>query len=97
MFDIAVRLFPDDATANLNAANAAINEGALQRAASYLDKAGDSPAAVHTRGVLLLLQGKYEEAEAVLKEARRLGVREAGDNLEQLRLKRENIRKLSAY
>lgn len=97
VFDIAVRLFPDDATANLNAANAAINEGALQRAASYLDKAGDSPAAVHTRGVLLLLQGKYEEAEAVLKEARRLGVREAGDNLEQLRLKRENIRKLSAY
>lgn len=97
VFDIAVRLFPDDATANLNAANVAINEGALKRAASYLDKAGKSPEAIHTRGVLLMLQGKYEEAEVVLKEAQKLGIREAGNNLKQLRLKQENIRKLSTY
>lgn len=97
VFDRAVRLFPENATANLNAANAAINEGRLQRAASYLDKAGDSPEAVHSRGVLLLLQGKYEEAKTTLEKARTLGVDEAASNLEQLRLKEENIRKLSKY
>lgn len=97
VFDRAVRLFPENATANLNAANAAINEGRLQRAASYLDKAGDSPEAVHLRGVLLLLQGKYEEAKTTLEKARTLGVDEAASNLEQLRLKEENIRKLSKY
>ena len=97
VFDIAVRMFPDDPTANLNAANAAISEGALQRAATYLAKAGDTPEAVHARGVLLLLQGEYAGAEMLLQQARQRGVREAETNLEQLRLKRKNVRKLSAY
>ena len=92
VFDIAVRLFPDDATANLNAANAAINKGDLQAAASYLNRAGDSPEAVHTRGILLLLQDRYDEAEEMLTKAGKLGVPEAGANLEQLRLKRESSR-----
>ena len=97
VFDIAVRMFPDDPTANLNAANAAVSEGALQRAETYLSKAGDTPEAVHARGVLLLLQGEYAGAETLLQQARQRGVREAEANLEQLRLKRENVRKLSAY
>lgn len=93
VFDIAVRLFPDDATANLNAANAAINEGAFERAAFYLNKAGNSPQAIHTRGVLLLLQGDYEAARIVLNEAKCLGVSESEINLEQLRLKEKSVQK----
>lgn len=94
VFDVAVRMFPDDPTANLNAATAAISEGAWKRAEGYLAKAGDTPEAIHARGVCALMQGRYNEAETLLREAGQLGVPQAAANLEQLRLKRENLRRI---
>ncbi|WP_290539969.1 DUF3868 domain-containing protein [Alistipes sp.] len=92
VFDIAVRLYPDDRTANLNAANIALAEGALERAARHLAKAGTSPEAVHAEGVYHLLKGDCAKAEGLLLRAEREGVRQAAGNLEMLEKKRENIR-----
>ena len=57
VFDIAVRLFPDDPTANLNAACTELQKGNLQAAEKYLAKAGQSKAADRIRKI-------YEEMKA---------------------------------
>lgn len=90
VFDIAVRLFPEDETANLNAMLVAISERNYERAALYSQRAGDSPEAVHARGILCLVIGEYKEAENLLRQAEQLGIKQASENLEQLRLKQEN-------
>lgn len=84
VFETAVRLFPNDTVANLNAANVALDKGDLDQAASYLSKAGDSPAAIHARGVLAMRQKRFDEAETFLQEASAKGVSEAKKNLEIL-------------
>lgn len=89
VFDIAVRIYPDDPTANINAACVALKRGLLDQAAGYLDRAGNSPQATHARGVLALLQNRFFEAEALLTEAREAGISEAEDNLDILRRMRE--------
>lgn len=97
VFEIAVNLFPEDATANLNAANIAISEGNWLRAERYLLKAGNSPKAVLARGICALLKGDYSLAEKLLMEAAMEGLPEAEKNLEQLELKRENIERIKEY
>ena len=42
VMEIAVRMFPDDPTANLNAACTRLNVGDAEGAKPYLDKAGNS-------------------------------------------------------
>lgn len=94
VFEIAVNMFPENTTANLNAANIALSEGNWQRAERYLLKAGNSAKATHARGVCALLKGDYPEAEKLLKQASKEGVAEAEKNLEQLKLKLENIERI---
>ena len=84
VFEIAVRMFPSDPTANLNAAVIQLQTGNLEAAPRYLAKAGDSPEAVHARGVLAMLKGEEEEARAYFKEAAAAGVAEAEKNLQLL-------------
>lgn len=84
VFEIAVRMFPDDETANLNAANTAMGLGDMDRAAAYLAKAGDSPEAVYARGVYFALSGDYDKAEVLFKKAGSLGVEEADAAVERL-------------
>ena len=62
VFDTAVRMYPNDEVANLNAANSAMSRGDLTSAAGYLAKAGNGDDAVYTRGVLAALQGDYSTA-----------------------------------
>ncbi|MDH6313976.1 hypothetical protein M2137_002769 [Parabacteroides sp. PFB2-10] len=90
VFEVAVRMFPEDQVANLNAANIAISKKDYAAARNYLTKAGNSIQAVHSRGVLNLLEGNLDEAEKLLTQAQNGGVREAAANLEQLRKKRED-------
>ena len=52
----AVRYFPDNTTANLNAAIVLLNEGKAEAAKPYLDKAGDIPEAEEARMVYESLQ-----------------------------------------
>ena len=57
VFDIAVRLFPDDETANLNAACTDLQKGDLVTAEKHLAKAGNSKEAERIRKI-------YEEMKA---------------------------------
>ena len=56
VFETAVRMFPNDETANLNAANVAMARGDLARAERYLSKAGNSSEAVYARRILAEMQ-----------------------------------------
>ncbi len=51
VFDIAVRLFPDNETANLNAACTDLQKGDLTSAEKHLAKAGNSKEAERVRDV----------------------------------------------
>lgn len=74
VFEIAVRLYPEDEIANLNAANSALSRGDLQYAERYLAKAGNSPQAVYARGILKGMQGNYQEGLELLQQARDAGL-----------------------
>lgn len=84
VFDIAVRMFPNDRIANLNAANASMSEGNLYRAEKYLEKAGNSADAYYARGIYYTLNKKYDEAEKMFITAAEKGQPEAADALRQL-------------
>lgn len=84
VFETAVRMFPTDETANLNAANAAMRRGDNAAAERYLAKAGDSPEAVYARGALAIRTEDYDTARRYLDEAKALGVRQASVTLEEL-------------
>ena len=81
VFDVAVRMYPDDPTANLNAANALLENGQTEKALPYLDKAGDTPQALNARAVALLLQRRYDEALPLLTRAKEAGLKEAEENM----------------
>lgn len=77
LFEIAVRMYPDDEIANLNAANSAMSKGDYERALRYLAQAGNRPEVVYARGALEVLRQDYEAAMPYLEQAKELGVRQA--------------------
>ena len=85
VFDIAVRMYPDDEVANLNAANALLERKEAEQALKYLQKAGNSPQADNARGVALILLERYDEAKPYLQRATQAGIREAEANLEYIK------------
>ena len=89
--DVAVRMFPDDPTANINAAAIELQRGDLQQAVRYLDKAdAQASATLNNRGVLKLLQGDLDSAESYFKQAQAKDSVEAGANLEEVTNKRKD-------
>ena len=84
VFETAVRMFPDDTIANLNAANATMRRGDLAGAKRYLSNTDDSPEAIYARGALAIRQKDYDSARRYLNEAKSLGLEQAGITLEQL-------------
>ncbi len=91
VFDVAVRMFPDDPTANINAAAIELQRGDLQQAVRYLDKAdAQASATLNNRGVLKLLQGDLDSAENYFKQAQAKDSVEAGANLEEVTNKRKD-------
>lgn len=96
LFETAVRIFPNDEVANLNAASAALSHGDTVLAEEYLRKTKISvPEYENTVGVLHLLKGEYEQAEAYLNKAAESGLRQARLNLEELAKGRDNIRTIN--
>lgn len=77
-------MYPDDPTANLNAACTRLNVGDADGAKRYLDKAGDSPQAVNARAAYAQLKGDQAEAERLYRQAAEEGVAEAAANLDNL-------------
>ena len=62
VFETAVRMFPTNETANLNAANTAMQRGDFATAEKYVEKAGTSDEAQYARGILEALKGNYDQA-----------------------------------
>ncbi len=77
VMEVAVRMYPDDPEANLNAATSAISAGDLDKAEKYLEKAGKSPVAVYNAGVIAAMRQDFDRALPLLREAARQGIGEA--------------------
>lgn len=84
VFELAVRVYPDDPVANLNMANALLAEGDAEEALLYLNKADYSAEAENARGVAALLLKRYDEAEQHLRQAIEMGLRGAERNLREV-------------
>ena len=84
VFETAVRLFPDDETANLNAANAALRRGDIAGAKRYVAKAGNTAEAVYTRGAIAIREKDYATARKYLGEAAAAGLDQASQTLSEL-------------
>lgn len=97
VFATAVRMYPGDPVANLNAAMAELDGGKLSTAERFLQRAGDSPEATYARGLWQALSGNLDAAEPILKKAESLGVTQATDALEQMEAVRAYQKELAAF
>lgn len=93
LFETAVRMYPDDPVANLNAANSAIMKKDYRNALRYLEKAGNIPEAVYTRGALEVYMEDFDAARPYLQEARKQGVSQAEEVLNEISINR-NVYKM---
>ena len=93
LFETAVRMYPNDPVANLNAANAAIQRNDYRSASRYLDKAGDLPEAEYTRGVLEVYLENYDKAKSHFARAYELGVPQAEGAVVEVSTNRNVVRK----
>ena len=84
VFETAVRMYPDDEVANLNAANAAIRRDDFEAARRYLAKAGDSAEAVYARGALAVRERDYTTATTCFERAGKMGLEQATAILKEL-------------
>lgn len=87
VFDVAVRMYPDDETANINAANALLEQGRAEEALKFLDKVKSSvPEAENALGVAYLLLKDYDRAEQHMEKAIEGNLDAAKHNMEFLKL-----------
>ncbi len=84
VYDIMVRVHPASQIANLNAANAALQSGSLDKAQAFLAKAGDSPEAEYSRGLLKLMREDYAGAKPQIEAAAAAGIEGAQELLNDL-------------
>ena len=94
LFETAVRMYPDDPAANLNAANSAILRKDYRNALKYIDKAGNLPEAVYARGALEVYMNDFDAAKPYLKEAGKLGISQAEVVMNEISVNR-NIYKMN--
>ena len=86
VFEIAVRMYPDDPVSNLNAANSALLNGDTAAAHRYLAKAQEGPERRLAEGVAAWLEGDTDRAATIFRTQTndaRVG-EQARANLEQV-------------
>ncbi len=89
VFEIAVRIYPEDPISNLNVAMTAIDTKRFDAAKRYLAKAPDMPEKKLAEAALLMYEGKLDEAETLLKQLEGTSVSaQANENLKQIEAKR---------
>ena len=66
VFEIAVRMYPDDPVSNLNAANIALQNRQADKARRYLAKAAPSAQKELAEAILLMLDERWADAETAL-------------------------------
>lgn len=84
VFEVAVRMFPNDKAANLNAANIAIQRGEYDKARAYLAKAGDTPQAAYARGLIEAFEKNYDAALPLFDKAASESLTEAAEAAKQI-------------
>lgn len=84
VFEIAAMVFPDDPVAHINAANAAMIAGDMDRAARHLSQAGDGPEALFAKGNYAGVQGDFATAAEMYAAALEAGYEAAGPQLEMV-------------
>lgn len=68
VFEVAVRMYPAEPVANLNAANSALSRGDMANAERYLLKAGESADADYARGMFYAKKKDYDRAITYLRK-----------------------------
>lgn len=96
VFDLAVRMYPNDPVANLNAGVTAMRRGDYTAASQYLQRAGESHQATYARGILQALQGDYTTARQTLSPIAG-EMPEAADAVKQIdrMLNRSNVKQVN--
>lgn len=97
LLEVIPKYFPEDETANANAAAILISNGELATARRLLDKAGTAPAVINNTGIVLMLEGDLDKAEENFKKAQSLGNENAAINLQELNNKRQDNQKQERY
>lgn len=93
LFETAVRMYPEDHVANLNAANSAISRQDFSSALKYLETAGNLPEALYTRGVLEVYMNNKSAARPFLEQALKMGIAQAEEVLNEIAINRFKITK----
>lgn len=78
---VALRTYPDDPVANLNAANALLEQGLPEQALRCLELAPDCPETQNARAVALIMLRRYDEALPLLQSAAQAGLPAAKANI----------------
>ena len=93
VFEIAVRMYPDDPVSNLNAALTAIDVGRLESAHRYLAKTSDSAERTLAEAAIAMLENRLDEAEALLGKLSDdpSVASQVEENLRQIAAKREEL------
>lgn len=97
LIEVIPKYYPNDPVAINNAAAALIQNGELATARRFLQKAGQSAAIMNNSGVLHLLEGDLDQAEKCFIKAYDAGCRESEGNLEEVKAKRNDNKKLKYY
>jgi Tfp pilus assembly protein PilF len=96
VFETAVRIFPDDPVANLNAAASALLDKDLAKAERYLQKAQrNTPAYYNNLGVLNMMQNNLARAKNLFQRAAEENLEVALKNLEEVKKKEDADRLLT--
>ena len=85
VFDIAVRMYPDDQVANLNAGAVALSRKDIRSAMKFMEKANkESAEYINNLGVYNFLNGNVQQAIANFNQAAQMGNNEAKSNMKRL-------------
>lgn len=86
VFDTAVRLFPDNETANANAAAIALEKNDMENVQKYMAKVSVmNPVTVNNYGIISAKKGDYKKALDNFESASAAGLDEAIHNLKELK------------
>lgn len=85
VFDVAARMYPNDAVASINAATVELESGNIDGALTRLDRFKDRPEAWNNLGYALALKQRYDEALSYFDRSAARGDAVAKANAEQLR------------
>ena len=85
VFDVAVRMYPNDPVANLNSAAVALTKKDLDAALKFMNKASSTTAEyINNVGVYEFFSGNIDRATAAFTQAAQMGNSAAKQNLAQL-------------